>query len=137
MKAIICKNFSTVDDLSWESVLDPVAGENEVVVDVKAAGLNYPDNLIVQGLYQFRPELPFSPGHEGAGLISSIGKNVSSFKVGDRVSFFKGFGAFAEKTLVAALRVHYLLIAQHSDLLENIGFEEVSSSYDQIGFLLS
>ena len=76
MKAIICKNFSTVDDLSWESVLDPIAGENEVVVDVKAAGLNYPDNLIVQGLYQFRPELPFSPGHEGAGLISSIGKNV-------------------------------------------------------------
>ena len=100
MKAIICKNFSTVDDLSWESVPDPVAGENEVVVDVKAAGLNYPDNLIVQGLYQFRPELPFSPGHEGAGLISSIGKNVSSFKVGDRVSFFKGFGAFAEKIVV-------------------------------------
>ena len=91
MKAIVGKEFSAVDDLSWEEVPDPIAGENEVVIDVKAAGLNYPDNLIVQGLYQFRPDLPFSPGHEGAGLVSSVGKNVSSFKVGDRVSFFKGF----------------------------------------------
>ena len=100
MKAIMCKEFSTVDDLSWEEVPDPVAGENEVVIDIKAAGLNYPDNLIVQGLYQFKPDLPFSPGHEGAGIISSVGKNVSSFSVGDRVSFFKGFGAFAEKIVV-------------------------------------
>ena len=100
MKAIVCKEFSTVDDLSWEEVPDPVAGENEVVIDIKAAGLNYPDNLIVQGLYQFKPDLPFSPGHEGAGIISSVGKNVSSFSVGDRVSFFKGFGAFAEKIVV-------------------------------------
>ena len=100
MKAIVCKEFSTVDDLSWEEVPDPVAGENEVVIDIKAAGLNYPDNLIVQGLYQFKPDLPFSPGHEGAGIISGVGKNVSSFSVGDRVSFFKGFGAFAEKIVV-------------------------------------
>ena len=100
MKAIVCKEFAAVDDLSWEEVPDPIAGENEVVIDVKAAGLNYPDNLIVQGLYQFRPDLPFSPGHEGAGTIADIGKNVSSFSVGDRVSFFNGFGAFAEKIVV-------------------------------------
>ena len=100
MKAIICKEFATVDDLCWEEVSDPVAGDNEVVIDIKAAGLNYPDNLIVRGLYQFRPDLPFSPGHEGAGIISAVGKNVFSLKVGDRVAFFKGFGAFAEKIVV-------------------------------------
>ncbi len=100
MKAIICKEFATVEDLSWEEVSDPVAEDNEVVVDVKAAGLNYPDNLIVRGLYQFKPDLPFSPGHEGAGVVSSVGKNVSSVKVGDKVAFFKGFGAFAEKIVV-------------------------------------
>jgi len=100
MKAIICKEFAAVEDLSWEEVLDPVPKENEVVIDVKAAGLNYPDNLIVRGLYQFKPDLPFSPGHEGAGVVSSVGKNVSSVGVGDRVAFFKGFGAFAEKIVV-------------------------------------
>ena len=100
MKAIMCKEFASVEDLSWEEVPDPVPKDNEVVIDVKAAGLNYPDNLIVRGLYQFKPDLPFSPGHEGAGIVSSVGKNVSSVDVGDKVAFFKGFGAFAEKIVV-------------------------------------
>jgi len=100
MKAIMCKEFASVEDLSWEEVPDPVPKDNEVVIDVKAAGLNYPDNLIVRGLYQFKPDLPFSPGHEGAGIVSSVGKNVSSVGVGDKVAFFKGFGAFAEKIVV-------------------------------------
>jgi NADPH2:quinone reductase len=100
MKAILCKEFAPVSKLSWEEVPDPIAGPNEIVIDVKAAGLNYPDHLIVQGLYQFRPDLPFSPGHEGAGVVSSIGEGVSSTKVGDNVAFFKGFGAFAEKIVV-------------------------------------
>ena len=100
MKALLCKKFGPVSELSWEETADPVAGLNEIVIDVKAAGLNYPDNLIVQGLYQFKPDLPFSPGHEGAGVISSVGKDVSSLRVGDRVVFFKGFGAFAERVVV-------------------------------------
>ena len=100
MKAIMCKEFAPVENLSWEEVPDPVPEDNEIVVNVKAAGLNYPDNLIVQGLYQFKPELPFSPGHEGAGIVSGVGKKVSSFEVGDKVAFFKGFGAFAEKIVV-------------------------------------
>ena len=69
MKAIMCKTFSSVSDLSWEEAPDPVAGPKEIVIDVKAAGLNYPDNLIVRGLYQFKPNLPFSPGHEGSCLL--------------------------------------------------------------------
>jgi NADPH2:quinone reductase len=102
VKAIICKKFGPVSDLVWEDVGDPVAGKGEVVIDVRAAGLNYPDNLIVQGLYQFQPERPFSPGHEGSGVISSVGEEVNSIKVGDSVGFFKGFGAFAEKIVVSA-----------------------------------
>jgi NADPH2:quinone reductase len=102
MKAIICKKFAPVSDLVWEEVADPIAGPGEVVVDIKAAGLNYPDNLIVQGLYQFRPERPFSPGHEGAGVVSSVGEGVDIHSVGDSVAFFKGFGAFAEKIVLPA-----------------------------------
>ena len=101
MKAVVCKKFAPVSDLVWEEVADPVAGPGEVVIDIKAAGLNYPDNLIVQGLYQFRPERPFSPGHEGAGIVSSVGEGVKTHKVGDNVAFFKGFGAFAEKIVLS------------------------------------
>ena len=101
MKAVICKKFAPVSELVWEEVADPVAGPGEIVIDVKAAGLNYPDNLIVQGLYQFQPERPFSPGHEGSGVVSSVGADVKMHNVGDRVAFFKGFGAFAEKIVVS------------------------------------
>ena len=101
MKAVVCKKFAPVSDLVWEEVADPIAGPGEIVIDVKAAGLNYPDNLIVQGLYQFRPERPFSPGHEGAGIVSSVGEGVKTHKVGDNVAFFKGFGAFAEKIVLS------------------------------------
>ena len=101
MKAIICKKFAPVSELVWEEVADPIAGPGEIVVDVKAAGLNYPDNLIVQGLYQFQPERPFSPGHEGSGVVSSVGPDVKMHSVGDSVAFFKGFGAFAEKIVVS------------------------------------
>ena len=101
MKAVICKKFAPVSELVWEEVADPVAGPGEVVIDIKAAGLNYPDNLIVQGLYQFQPERPFSPGHEGSGVVSSVGADVKMHNVGDSVAFFKGFGAFAEKIVVS------------------------------------
>ena len=100
MKAIVCKKFAPVSQLVWEEVDDPIAGPGEVVIDIKAAGLNYPDNLIVQGLYQFQPARPFSPGHEGSGIISSVGDGVEVHSVGDKVAFFKGFGAFAEKIVV-------------------------------------
>ena len=101
MKAVICKKFAPVSELVWEEVADPVAGPGEIIIDVKAAGLNYPDNLIVQGLYQFQPERPFSPGHEGSGVVSSVGADVKMHNVGDSVAFFKGFGAFAEKIVVS------------------------------------
>ena len=97
MKAIICKKFAPVSELVWEEVADPVAGPGEVVVDVRAAGLNYPDNLIVQGLYQFQPERPFSPGHEGAGVVSSVGEGVDLHGVGDDVAFLRALVLLRKK----------------------------------------
>lgn len=74
-----------------------------MLVDVKAAGLNFPDTLIIQGKYQFQPELPFTPGGEGAGVISEVGEGVSHLKAGDKVIFMCQTGAFAEKVAVPAI----------------------------------
>ena len=100
MKALLCKKFSAVENLTWEDVPDPYPQDGEVIIEIKAAALNFPDYLIVQGLYQSKPPLPFSPGSEGAGTISAIGNNVTEYKVGDRVSFMSGWGAFCEKIAV-------------------------------------
>ena len=97
MKILHCKEYGPVENLVWEDIETREPGENEVVVTIKAAALNFPDFLIVQGLYQFKPELPFAPGNEGAGIIKKVGKNVTRFKEGDRVYFMAPYGAFAEE----------------------------------------
>ena len=97
MKILHCKEYGPVENLVWEDISSPEPAENEVVVSIKAAALNFPDYLIVQGLYQFKPDLPFAPGNEGAGVIKKIGKNVTRFKEGDRVYFMAPYGAFAEE----------------------------------------
>lgn len=97
MKILHCKEYGPVDSLVWEEVESPEPQDNEVLIDIKAAALNFPDFLIVQGLYQFKPELPFAPGNEGAGIIKKTGKNVTRFKEGDRVYFMAPHGAFAEQ----------------------------------------
>jgi NADPH2:quinone reductase len=97
MKILHCKEYGPVENLVWEDIDSPEPGENEVLVSIKAAALNFPDYLIVQGLYQFKPDLPFAPGNEGAGVVKKIGKNVTRFKEGDRVYFMAPYGAFAEE----------------------------------------
>ena len=97
MKILHCKEYGSVENLVWENIDSPEPTENEVLVSIKAAALNFPDYLIVQGLYQFKPELPFAPGNEGAGVIKKVGKNVTRFKEGDRVYFMAPYGAFAEE----------------------------------------
>ena len=97
MKILHCKKYGPVENLVWENIDSPEPTENEVLVSIKAAALNFPDYLIVQGLYQFKPELPFAPGNEGAGVIKKVGKNVTRFKEGDRVYFMAPYGAFAEE----------------------------------------
>ncbi|HUW38132.1 MAG TPA: NADPH:quinone oxidoreductase family protein [Rhodocyclaceae bacterium] len=104
MKALLCKTFGPLDQLRVEELPPPTPGPRQVRIDVKAAALNFPDALMVQGLYQVKPPLPFTPGSEFAGLVSELGSEVKNFKLGDRVIGF-GLGGFAEEALADAERV--------------------------------
>lgn len=95
MKAIICEEFGPLDDLKYGDVADPVAGPGEVLIRTEAAGVNYPDGLLVQGLYQSKPDRPFTPGSEVAGEIVAVGEGVTRFKPGDRVVTYCS-GGYAE-----------------------------------------
>ncbi|MEE8371210.1 MAG: NADPH:quinone oxidoreductase family protein, partial [Sphingomonadales bacterium] len=108
MRALLCKEPGPAAKLVIEDVPDPEAGRGEVVIDVMAAGLNFPDLLIIEGKYQLKPPLPFSPGAEVAGVVSEIGEGVSGIKPGDRVSATMFFGGFAEKVAVPANQVSRL-----------------------------
>jgi NADPH2:quinone reductase len=84
---------------------DPVAGPGEVVVDVRAAALNFPDLLMMQGRYQVQPDLPFVPGSEGSGVIAATGPGVDTVAIGDEVAFLSISGAFAQQVSLPAARV--------------------------------
>lgn len=102
MKAIVCKDWGPPDSLELQDLPDLVPEAGEVVVDVRAAGVNFPDVLTVQGKYQHRPELPFTPGNEFAGTVRAIGAGVNGLKPGDRVIGFTRVGAFAEQVRAPA-----------------------------------
>jgi NADPH2:quinone reductase len=104
MKAVLCKQYGPPDSLVLEEVPSPKPADGQVVVSVKAAGVNFPDLLIIENKYQFRPPLPFSPGGEVAGIVKEIGPGVTNLKVGDRVIASTGFGGFAEEVLATAMR---------------------------------
>jgi NADPH2:quinone reductase len=104
MKAILSKAPGGPDTLVLEDVADPIAGPGELVIAVKACAVNYPDVLIIEDKYQFKPPRPFSPGYEVAGLVASIGEGVTRFKVGDRIIGFGKSGGMAEQMLVEADR---------------------------------
>ncbi|SDW38353.1 NADPH:quinone oxidoreductase family protein [Marinobacter mobilis] len=101
MRAILCKEYGPAESLVIEDIASPEAKGHGVKVRVKAAGLNFPDTLIIQGKYQFKPTMPFSPGGEMAGEVIAVGDKVTRFKVGDRVAGLTGFGAFAEEIVVS------------------------------------
>ncbi|MGQ0512003.1 MAG: NADPH:quinone oxidoreductase family protein [Betaproteobacteria bacterium] len=105
MKAVLCKQFGPPETLVYEEMPSPTAGAGEVVVSVKAASLNFPDVLIIQNKYQFKPPLPFSPGSEMAGVVKEVGEGVKGYKAGDRVIAFTTYGAFAEEVTVEAARL--------------------------------
>ncbi|AKO53241.1 NADPH:quinone oxidoreductase [Marinobacter psychrophilus] len=100
VKAILCKEYGPADKLVIEDVPSPTAKGRGVKVRVKAAGLNFPDTLIIEGKYQLKPALPFSPGGEMSGEVIAVGEKVTRFKVGDRVAGLTGYGAFAEEVIV-------------------------------------
>ena len=105
MKALLCKAYGPVEALAVEEVPSPRAGPKQVVLDVKAAGVNFPDGLMVQGKYQVKPPLPFVPGGEAAGIVKEIGSEVKHVKVGDAALALSFTGGFAEETLVEAAQV--------------------------------
>ncbi|AVR94822.1 NADPH:quinone oxidoreductase family protein [Pseudoduganella armeniaca] len=100
MQAVMCKAWGLPDTLVVEERPDLVPGPGQVAVDVKAAGVNFPDVLIIQGKYQFKPELPFTPGSELSGVVRAVGEGVSAVKPGDRVIAFTTGGAFAQQAVV-------------------------------------
>ena len=102
MKAVLCKTLGPPESLVVDDVPTPEPGPGEVRIRVAAAGVNFPDTLIVQGLYQERPELPFTPGGEAAGVVDAVGEGVTHLAVGDRVLAFTGRGAFAEMLVAPA-----------------------------------
>src|SRR5438045_1576449 len=105
MKAVLCKQYGPPESLVVEEIASPRAGPGEVVLSVKAAGVNFPDVLIIQNKYQFKAPLPFSPGSELSGIVKEIGRGVSGVTVGDRVMAFTTYGAFAEEVKTEASRV--------------------------------
>jgi len=101
MKAIVCEKLGPPSDLVYKEVDALKPGPKQVVVNVKACAVNFPDTLIIQGKYQFKPELPFSPGSDISGVVKEVGEGVSNFKAGDEVFGFVMNGGFAEEAIVS------------------------------------
>ena len=100
MRALVCREYGSPDDLVVEERDDPVPGAGEILVDIKAAGLNFPDVLLIGGQYQVKTPPPFIPGHEAAGVVAVAGGGADRFAVGDRVIITPPTGAFAERCAV-------------------------------------
>src|SRR3989441_8241272 len=92
MRAVICRAWGPVDDLKLEDVAPPKPGPGQLVIDIKATGVNYADSIMVAGRYQTRPPFPFSPGLETAGVVTRRGEGVTRFKTGDRVMAILAYG---------------------------------------------
>ena len=120
MKAYVCREFGPVESHKVEEIEDPRAEAGQVVVDVKAAGVSFPDVLIVQGKYQFQPPFPFSPGGEIAGVISEVGEGVVDWKIGDRVIAMTGNGGIAEK--VVAFEMTLMPLRETMDFKDGAAF---------------
>jgi NADPH:quinone reductase len=105
MKAVLCKQYGPPSTLVVEEVPSPKPGEGQVLVTVHACGVNFPDTLIIEGKYQFKPALPFSPGAEVAGIVKEVGPGVIGFQPGDRVIAATTWGGYAQEALAQAERV--------------------------------
>lgn len=119
MKAVVCRRFAPIEELQVEEVASPQPGPGQVVVSIKAAGVNFPDALVVQGKHQFKPPFPFTPGGELAGVVREIGPGVAGFAVGQRVYGSRLRGSFAEEMAVDADK----LLA----IPEGMSFEEAAA----------
>lgn len=120
MKAVMVSVLGAIEDLSVVDLTDPVPGPGEVLVAVVAAGVNYPDLLVVQGRYQNRPPLPFIPGKEAAGIVQAVGSGVDSCQAGDRVLVFVEYGAYCEQ--LVAPESSCFVVPDEMDLVEAAAF---------------
>ncbi|NJM33939.1 MAG: alcohol dehydrogenase catalytic domain-containing protein, partial [Rhodomicrobium sp.] len=102
MKAMLSKAPGGADTLVLEEVADPTPRPGEAVIDVRACGINFPDSLIIEDRYQYKPVRPFSPGGEVSGVVSAVASDVSGLKIGDRVLASVGWGGMAEKVKAPA-----------------------------------
>lgn len=119
MKALLSREVGGPDTLTVGEIDAPVAGPGQLLVDIRACSINFPDTLIIEDKYQFKPQRPFAPGGEVAGVVSGIGEGVSGFEIGDRVIGLSGHGGLAEQVAVPA---------QNTFLLpESRSFEEGSA----------
>ena len=119
MKAVVCNAFGPPENLTVEECPDPEPGEGQLLVEVKAAPVTFPDTLMLEDKYQFKAPPPYIPGGEVAGVVAAVGEGVDGWAVGDRVSGGLGVtGAYAERAVVTA--------SQARRLPENVGFAEAT-----------
>lgn len=128
MKAILVARHGGPELLTYKEHQLPPPGPDQVLIDVAYAGVNFPDTLIIQGKYQFQPELPFSPGGEVAGVIKEVGTNVTSLSVGDKVVSGTSWGGFAEQALGFAANTH--------KIPEGVGFREAAATLMTYGTVI-
>jgi len=120
MRAVVCREFGPPEKLAIETLDDPLPSEGELVVDVRAAALTFPDTLIIEDRYQFKATPPFVLGNEVAGVVSALGAGVSGFAVGDPVVGGRGTGGFAERVAIPAASLRPLTAGL--DFAEATGF---------------
>jgi len=108
MKAAQVHELGNRSSIQIDDIDEPTAGPGEVLVDVAAVTVNFPDILMLDGKYQIRPDLPFVLGKDGAGTVAAVGSDVSDFAVGDRVMFYLHYGAFAERAAVPVSNCFHL-----------------------------
>jgi NADPH2:quinone reductase len=118
MKAYVAENWCEPHELKFKDLPDPIPEDSQVLIDVHASGMNFPDLLLIQGKYQVRPKRPFIPGIEVAGKISAVGKNVTKWKIGDRVMALPWLGGYAEKVCAPEQDVY--------PMPEKMSFEEAA-----------
>ena len=126
MKAIVCDSYGLPSNLKYIDVPTPNPKADEVLIQIKACSINFPDTLIIQGLYQVKPDLPFSPGSDVAGIVEAVGENVKHYKAGDEVVAMVPYGGLAEKiTVPACIRFHQI----ESDLRSNTKLEIITNIF--------
>ncbi len=120
MRVVVCNELGSLDSVGVEQRPDPEPRTGHVVVELRAAGVNFVDGLICQGRYQMKPPVPYVPGGEISGVVSAVGDGVTELGVGDRVMAMTGFGAFSEQIVIPAGSVR--VIPEHLDFGQAAAF---------------